>query len=126
LNNLLLDTHIALWWLESPDRLEPAALHAIRAATGGVWLSAASLWEMAIKKSLGQLTYPPSLLSALGNDGIEILPVRADHALAVADLPLLHRDPFDRLLVAQARIAGLTIVTRDDKVRAYDVPCLRA
>ena len=126
MNNLLLDTRVALWWLESPDRLDPHARRMILLSEGTLWLSAASLWEMAIKKSLGQLTYPPTLLDALAHDGIKVLSVQAQHALAVAELPLLHRDPFDRVLVAQARVEGLTIVTRDEKVRSYDVPCLPA
>ena len=124
MNKYLLDTHVALWWVESPERLDAHARRMIQEPRHALWLSAASLWEMAIKKSLGQLTYPGTLLSELRKDGIEILPVLAAHALAVADLPHLHRDPFDRLLVAQAKIEGLTIVTRDEKVRAYGVPCL--
>ena len=121
----LLDSHIALWWLESPERVDPKAAEVIRSRAVPVWLSTASLWEMAIKKSLGQLNYPSTLLDALAANAVEILDVRAHHALAVASLPMLHRDPFDRLLVAQARSEDLTILTRDKQIEAYDVPCMR-
>lgn len=124
---LLLDTHVWLWWQADDRRLGALARHAIRTATE-VWFSAASAWEIAIKASLGKLTLPrgADIESALALDGFRPLPVAITHAEAVRTLRVLHRDPFDRMLVAQARCEGLTILTADSRLAEYDVPLLSA
>jgi PIN domain nuclease of toxin-antitoxin system len=116
---LLLDTHLFLWWCADDPRLGEAERRAIRDGRNEVFLSAASVWEMAIKQTLGRLRIPEPASAAAARLGLERLPVGFEHAEATLLLPPLHRDPFDRLLVAQAKIEGLTLVTRDPAVRAY-------
>ena len=124
---LLLDTHVWLWWLGALERLPPPVLTAIEHADE-VRLSAICVWETVIKAGAGKLVLPMPAAELVvvshRGAGMEPLPVDARHALAVRDLPDLHRDPFDRLLVAQARVEDLTLVTADAKVQAYDVPLL--
>lgn len=123
--NLLLDSHALLWWLGDHVRLGPAAREAIRAAST-VAVSTASLWEIAIKTGLGKLRADPAeILLHLDRDGFEILAITPEDCLAVAHLPLHHGDPFDRMLVVQARSRGLTIVSDDARMTAYDVPVQR-
>lgn len=122
---LLLDTHVILWWLaEEPVTTE--AQEAIQSPRNVVCVSAASAWEMGIKMSLGKLQAPESLSARLREERFTPLAVTVDHGLRVGELPLLHKDPFDRLLVAQAQLEGLTIVTRDRRIAAYDVETLAA
>lgn len=123
---LLLDTHILLWAIMSPDRLSAAEASAIRDPTNEVFVSVASLWELAIKASLGRLMIPPRLIETLAATRIQMLMIEIDHALNVAHLPSLHKDSFDRILVAQAMHEGLTLVTRDPWVAAYPVATHRA
>ena len=126
MNALLLDTHVLLWWFDSPRHLSEEAEQAILDPDRRVYLSTASIWEMSIKRSVGRLHTPSDLLARLREDQIDVMPIRPDHALAVATLPLHHRDPFDRMLVVQARLEGLTLVTRDPSIPRYDVPVLKA
>jgi len=126
---LLLDTHVWLWMQVDPDRLQPEARTHIADPTNEVLLSAASSWEIAIKYSLGRLPLPadpaeyvPSRMSSSGTRG---LPVHHAHALAVASLPSLHRDPFDRILIAQALVEEATLVTSDTQITQYDVAVLK-
>lgn len=121
----LLDTHVLFWWMSTPKRLPGEVRELIGDGSGAIWFSVAGAWEMAIKKTLGRLDYPPNLADVLGKDHIEILPVRLEHALGVAYLPLIHQDPFDRLLLAQARIEGLTIITADRQIARYDVSVVK-
>ena len=122
---LLLDTHVLLWWL-SAQHLRPKAVAAIASADSDVWVSAATVWEMSIKAGLGKLAVPDDLSDQLIHHGLEILPIGLTHVLAVRSLPPHHADPFDRMLVAQAQVEDLTLVTRDDKIRCYAVQVLRA
>ena len=117
--NVLLDTHTFLWWDEA--ELPAKVVRRIRAA-GQVWVSSASAWEVAIKASLGKISAKGSFSDAVSDYGFEELPIRFAHAELVRGLPHLHRDPFDRILVAQAIVEGLTIVSRDALVSAYPVP----
>jgi PIN domain nuclease of toxin-antitoxin system len=119
---LLLDTHAALWWMADDERMGAAA--ATRLADGGnqVLLSAAIVWEVAIKRSLGKLEAPDGFAATLVSAGAVPLAVNLAHAAAVETLPWHHRDPFDRMLVAQADIEGAVIVSRDEALRAYGVP----
>ncbi len=123
---LLLDTHVLLWWLNNPSRLDPDAKAAISDGNNQVFVSAASIWEVAIKRSTGRLTIPMPLASTMMKAGVVELPVRWNHARRVARLPGHHRDPFDRVLVAQALEEHLVIVTRDPLVRQYAAPTLAA
>jgi len=122
---LLLDTHILLWWLAENPKLSMAARARIAEAEI-VYVSAASVWEMAIKVSTGKLRAPDDLEKQLHRHGFEQLPVSVNHALGVATLPRHHADPFDRMLVAQASFESLTLVTADPQLAAYGVPILRA
>lgn len=121
----LLDTHTLLWWLLDRSRLSPASLDAIRLSPG-VYVSAASAWEIAIKKGLSKLSAPDDLAEQLVVNQFRELPVTVSHSLSVLTLPLIHGDPFDRLLVAQAKLEGLVIVTRDADIPRYGVPVLAA
>lgn len=123
---LLLDTHVLLWALADDARLLPSARDRIADGRSSVFVSAVSAWEITIKRALGKLRVPDDLVEQLRMARFEDLDITIEHALAVADLPDHHRDPFDRLLVAQARVDGLTIVTHDPQVQQYDVAVLPA
>lgn len=112
---MLLDSHVLLWLLDDDPRLGPAARQQISSAAT-VHFSAASVWELTIKHSLGRLTLGEGFLTALHAAGLRELPVNARHAFAVRDSQLPHKDPFDRLLVTQARTDNLTLVTADHKL----------
>lgn len=118
---LLLDTHTFLWWDEG--KLPAKVVRRIRTADE-VLVSAASAWEVAIKAGLGKIVVKGSFAEAVSDYGFDELPVGFAHAGLVRTLPPLHRDPFDRILVAQAIVEGLTLVTRDALVSAYAVPCV--
>lgn len=117
--NLLLDTHVLIWWDEG-RRIAAAARRAIEAADS-VYVSAASAWEVAIKIGLGRLNPSRTVEQAVEESGFEELPITFRHAERVAALPAYHRDPFDRLLIAQAMVERLTLVTRDPVFGRYDV-----
>ena len=123
---LLLDTHALLWWLDDPALLSDEARGAIGDGRNVVFVSAAVAWEIAIKSGLGKLDAPADLESAMASNRFRPLPVTIAHALAVRDLPPHHRDPFDRLLIAQAIQEGLRLVSRDPEVKKYDVPLIVA
>ena len=123
---LLLDTHALLWWLADDPTLSAEARKAIADAGSVVYVSAASAWEIAIKRSLGKLEAPEELDEALAANAFAPLPITIGHALAAGRLPNHHQDPFDRMLVAQAMAEGLTLVTRDENIAKYDVATLRA
>jgi len=118
---LLLDTHAALWWLSGDERFGRSAADRLTDETNQVLLSAVVVWEVAIKRSLGKLEAPQDLAATLLSAGAQSLPVTLEHAAAVEELPWHHRDPFDRLLVAQASSEGATLVTHDDALRPYGV-----
>jgi PIN domain nuclease of toxin-antitoxin system len=122
---LLLDTHVVLWQLSGARRLGAHAEAAIAAADELVF-SVVSYAEIGIKAAIGKLTVPGDLHAHVLGTGVRLLALSAEHGLAAAELPLHHRDPFDRLLVAQARLDGLTLLTADPRLRAYDVPVLDA
>lgn len=125
---LLLDTHVWLWWNSEPERLAKGARRQIVDTRNEVFLSSASVWEMAIKRRLGKLPLPEPVASyvrrRLATDPIESLPVTAEHASAVETLALLHTDPFDRLLIVQARCEGMRLLTADDRLLAYGSPAV--
>jgi len=126
--NLLLDTNAFIWALNGSPRLG-AARGAVASAENTIYVSVVSAWEMAIKSGLGKLSMPPDIKTwlpdRLTEHRFETLGIKLDHVLDVEQLPLHHRDPFDRLLVAQARAEKLTIVTGDPQLEPYDVKLLR-
>jgi PIN domain nuclease of toxin-antitoxin system len=120
---LLLDTHVFIWWRADPRRIDRKVERAISRATM-VYVSAASAWEAAIKSQLGKLRFPGSFGEAVAASQFTRLAISFEHAEAVSGLPLHHVDPFDRLLVAQARLEGLTVVSADRQLEPYRVPML--
>ena len=118
---LLLDTHASLWWLSDDDRIGEHVARHLTDDTNQVLLSGVVVWEVAIKRSLGKLDAPDDLVSILLGAGAQPLPVTLDHAAAVETLPWHHRDPFDRMLVAQALTEDAAIVSRDEPLSAYGV-----
>ena len=116
---ILLDTHLILWWLAKSPSLSEQARALIGDPENTVFVSAVSLWEIWLKESLGKLRLPPDFESKLAEESFENLPLTATHARQVALLPWRHRDPFDRMLVAQARVENLILLTADDLVAAY-------
>jgi len=124
--NLLIDTHVLLWWLDDPIRISDTAQSAIRNSENSLYVSAATVWEIVIKKALGKLDAPDNLAEVLRVCQFDSLPITAEHALAVRDLPLHHLDPFDRILIAQTKVEGLTIVTRDSNISRYPVSYMMA
>jgi PIN domain nuclease of toxin-antitoxin system len=121
---LLLDSHALLWWQEDDVRLSVRARQAIENPDVNPHFSAASVWELAIKQAKRKLSLPVRLLDALADEGFIEIPVSSRHATTAAALPPHHRDPFDRMLVAQAQSEGLTLVTSDQRIAAYGVPML--
>jgi PIN domain nuclease of toxin-antitoxin system len=117
---LLLDTHVFLWWGEDSRQLRADVRRRI-AQADDVFVSAASAWEASIKAGLGRLRLPGPLLEAVVASGFSPLPLDFAHAEAVRALPPLHTDPFDRMLVAQAQVEGLTLVSRDQTLREYGI-----
>jgi PIN domain nuclease of toxin-antitoxin system len=119
---LLLDTHSLLALLSSDYRLSPAARTAMERPDAQLVVSAVSVWEIAIKRAIGKLRAPDDAVQRIEEAGGELLSITARHAQATAALPLHHRDPFDRLLIAQAQLERCAIVTGDGAFPAYDVP----
>jgi len=125
--NLLLDTHLLLWAAGEPERLSPQARALLLDTANQPVFSAASLWEIGIKRGLGRADFavdPRRLWRMLLANGYRELPIATEHSLAVGELPPLHKDPFDRILVAQARVEGLRLLTVDTVVAHYGAPVL--
>jgi PIN domain nuclease of toxin-antitoxin system len=123
---LLLDTNALLWALEAPESLRGEVRTALSDRANEVHVSIASICETAIKAGTGKLTLPRNFVPVIGDSGFRLLAITTAHALHVATLPRHHRDPFDRLLVAQAIVEGLTLVTRDATMPLYGIPILAA
>lgn len=120
--NLLLDTHVFLWWLGEPARLPEEARAAIADSGALVHVSAASAWEISIKRTLGRIDMRDEEFAyGMQESGFAELTITAEHGLAAGALPPHHRDPFDRMLVAQAMTEGLRLVTHDRAIAAYDI-----
>jgi PIN domain nuclease of toxin-antitoxin system len=123
---LLLDTNILIWALANSDELPAVARTALADSSSELYVSVASGWEIAIKVNLGKLSFPLDRLPQLLDEtGCVVLPIALDHAIRAAALPKHHADPFDRLLIAQAQIEGLTLVTSDSVIPRYAVPILQ-
>jgi PIN domain nuclease of toxin-antitoxin system len=122
---LLLDTHLLLWAAGLPNRLSPAARTLIDSSANELLFSAASIWEVAIKRGLGRSDFqadPRLLRRGLLDNGYSELPVLSDHVVVIESLPPIHKDPFDRLLIAQATVEGITLLTADSVVAQYPGP----
>ncbi|OBV37109.1 type II toxin-antitoxin system VapC family toxin [Janthinobacterium psychrotolerans] len=125
---LLLDTHLLLWAAGDPGRISPVALALIEDAGNELFFSAASLWEISIKHGLGRVDFQADarvLRRALLDNGYSELPIISEHAVAIEGLPPIHKDPFDRMLVAQATVEGITLLTADALLAQYPGPVRR-
>jgi len=125
---LLLDSHTLLWTFEEPHKLSRTAATALADPGNSLNVSIASLWEITIKIAKGQMSVPGSsieyILGLVDSTRIEILPIRPTHLLELQTLPRLHKDPFDRILIAQSRVEQMPLVTVDKDIRKYDVEIL--
>lgn len=116
---VLLDTHILLWWLDANPLLPEEAIGLIRDPENTIFVSAVSLWEIWLKQSLGKLRLPANFVERLAAESFENLPLTAAQTQRVAQMPWVHRDPFDRMLVAQAQAESLVLLTADDVLAGY-------
>lgn len=125
---LLLDTHVFIWWFNEPDKLSKKVLTACEDNTNELTLSVASIWEMQVKMQLGKLRLTHSIKDLISTHqatyDLRILPIDLDHVLALDDLPVHHRDPFDRILIAQANAENQVIITKDQIFKEYPVELL--
>jgi PIN domain nuclease of toxin-antitoxin system len=119
--NLLLDTNALLWWLADSRELGESAREAIRDPARVVHFSAVNVWEIVIKRAIGKLTVPLNFSQVLSEQPFERLEMTVEHAFKASELPMHHRDPFDRLLIAQCLVEGLALVTNDGEIARYDV-----
>lgn len=124
MSRLLLDTRTLLWWLSDVERLSEETHATIADPHNDVFVSAITGWEIAVKRAKGRLVAPDNLSVLVEEKGFTHLPLTFQHAEQAGRLPLHHRDPFDRFLIAQARAEGLILVTRDGHIRQYDVPIM--
>jgi PIN domain nuclease of toxin-antitoxin system len=123
--SLLLDTHVVLWWLTDDPTLSED-VKTMLDHEPDIYVSPATIWEVTIKRAIGKLRAPTDLPEQIRDSGFRELPIMARHAIAAGRLPPVHRDPFDRMLVAQAQCEALTLVTRDAEIQKYDVSVLAA
>ncbi len=122
---LLLDSNVLIWWLEAAPEFSPEVKETLHDHRNDKFVSVASLWEMRIKQSVGKLKLPQNLRRVLDGQPLTLLRIEPDHTDEIATLPHHHKDPFDRMLIAQARQIGLTIATRDPVFERYNIPVLR-
>jgi len=121
--SLLLDKHVVLWWLVDDATLAGGIKDRID-QEADVYVSPATIWEVAIKQSIGKITEPADLPERIRDSGFRELPITFAHSITAGRLPFIHRDPFDRMLIAQAQLEQLTLVTRDADVQKYDIDVL--
>jgi PIN domain nuclease of toxin-antitoxin system len=126
MRGFLLDTHVLLWWLADDPALGPGARQEISRADNLVFVSAATLWEISIKKSLGKLVAPDNINKIVEGEHFLGLPITLAHAERAGTLPGHHRDPFDRMLIVQAQMEGLVLITADMMFSAYEIEILSA
>lgn len=122
--NYLMDTHVLLWWLTDDPRLGIRVRELL--STKPIWCSVVTPWEIAVKETLGKIELPPEFDEALGSAGFIRLDVSFDHIKELRTLPLLHKDPFDRLLIAQSISEELILITDDHQIHRYNLPAIRA
>lgn len=121
MQRFLLDTHVLLWWLDGSPELGPRCQEIIADQRNQVYVSAATTWEILIKKALGKLEAPDDIDSIVEDEGFSKLPISLYHGQLAGSLPMLHRDPFDRMLIAQAQAEGLILVTSDNNIGLYNL-----
>jgi len=126
MKRLLLDTHVLLWWLSDNPSLGARAKEAIMEPRNEVYVSAASIWEITIKRSIGKLVAPDDMDSIVEEEGMVKLPITLFHGEQAGALPEIHKDPFDRMLIAQAQAEGLVIITADELFQQYKIRLLDA
>lgn len=126
MNGYLLDTHILLWWFSDDEHLKPTIKNILSDSNHSIFVSHASAWELIIKKSLGKLDAPDNLQTAVSYYGFRWLPISLTHIEAIYGLPLHHADPFDRMLIAQSQVEGLTLISHDRRMSAYPIALLQA
>jgi PIN domain nuclease of toxin-antitoxin system len=119
MQRFLLDTHVLLWWLDDSPKLGPRCKELIGDQRNEVFVSAATTWEISIKKALGKLEAPEDIDSIVEDEGFSKLPISLYHGQLAGSLPVLHRDPFDRMLIAQAQSDGLILMTSDENIGLY-------
>ncbi|MEP6988699.1 MAG: type II toxin-antitoxin system VapC family toxin [Chloroflexota bacterium] len=125
--NLLLDTHTFIWWISKPDQLSPNVLSLLDDENNKPVISVVNIWEIQIKNAVGKMDLNFSLddiVETYRENGIEILPIYPNHVLRLSSLPDHHRDPFDRILVAQAIVENITVISKDPKIKQYPVPVI--
>ena len=126
MKRLLLDTHVLIWWLANDMELGPEAKAMIAEPRNVIAVSAASTWEISIKRALGKIVVPEDMDAIVEDEGFIKLPISLFHGEQAGSLPAYHRDPFDRMLIAQAQAEGLEIVTGDAKFAQYCIKCIDA
>lgn len=126
MKRLLLDTHVFIWWMSGSANLGSMAIKQISDPENKVFISAVSVWEMMIKRQLGKLECPDNLDSIIEELGFEQLDISAQHAVQTDHLPMHHKDPFDRMLIAQSQVDGLQIITKDERFSDYQVSLIDA
>ena len=126
MKRLLLDTHALLWWLSDDAQLGEETRRAISNPRNQVYISAASTWEISIKKTIGKLSAPDDMDAIVEDEGFDKLPITLFHGEQAGLLPEHHKDPFDRMLIAQAQSEGLIIVTNDKKIARYNIRTMDA
>ena len=124
MKRLLLDTHALLWWLQGDERLGSMMVDQVADPNNQVFVSAASTWEISIKRALGKLTAPEDMSSVIEKNGFLELPITLFHGDQAGALPDIHKDPFDRMLIAQAQAEGLVLVTHDLTIKKYGIRTL--
>ena len=125
MNGYLLDTHTAIWFFTNDSKLSSTADQIISDRTNLIYMSVVSAWELTIKISIGKLRFPgdaAGFINAAKSNDITILPIDTEHLTILKDLPHIHRDPFDRLIIASAQAEQMTLITADDNIARYDVP----
>lgn len=115
----LLDTHILLWWMQDSPELPAEARDLVRDPANTIFVSAVNLWEIRIKEAIGKIRLPANFDEVLAKEEFETIALTADHVTELTGLPLLHRDPFDRILIAQARATRITLLTADNEIASY-------
>lgn len=124
MKRFLLDTHVLLWWLQGDERLGLQLIEQISDSRNEVFVSAATTWEISIKRALGKLTAPDDMSSVIEDSGFLDLPISLFHGDQAGLLPDIHKDPFDRMLIAQAQAEGLVLVTHDSNIKRYGIRTL--
>lgn len=124
-NNFLLDTQVFIWWMEENRRLPPEIKLIIDTVSNHVFISVATPWEITIKIQAKKLKVPKNFAEFIVNGVFKILPIHIEHTLGIKDLPLYHKDPFDRILVAQAQAENFTLITSDQKIWKYPVKIMK-